>query len=111
MAQQASPNVTGQMAERRAHCTSFSTLVVRTGISISVSSPIPISLDHGRPGRRRMYVIGIVLRAPVEHTLAPDVDIADQQDQEKHHDLNEPWPGELPDGHRPRPEEGNLDVE
>jgi hypothetical protein len=32
MAQHARPNVTGQMAERRAHCTSFSTLVVSTGI-------------------------------------------------------------------------------
>jgi hypothetical protein len=35
IAQQARPNVTGQMAERRAHCTIFSTEVVRTGISIS----------------------------------------------------------------------------
>jgi hypothetical protein len=32
IAQQAKPNVTGQMAERRAHCTIFSTEVVRTGI-------------------------------------------------------------------------------
>src|SRR5262245_62770063 len=77
MAQHASPNVTGQMAERRAHCTSFSTLVVRTGISISVSSPIPVSLHHRRSGRRRMYVVGIVLGAPVEHPFSPHVDIAD----------------------------------
>jgi hypothetical protein len=35
MAQQASPNVTGQIAERLAHCTIFSTVVVRTGISMS----------------------------------------------------------------------------
>ena len=38
MAQQASPNVTGQMDERRAHWTIFSTDVVNTGISDS--SPI-----------------------------------------------------------------------
>src|SRR6185295_19625788 len=35
MAQHASPNVTGQMDDRRAHCTIFSTLVVKTGISDS----------------------------------------------------------------------------
>src|ERR671915_2664292 len=31
MAQHASPNVTGQIDERRAHCTSLSTEVVKTG--------------------------------------------------------------------------------
>src|SRR5262245_65313938 len=36
MAQHASPNVTGQIDERRAHCTIFSTVVVRTGISDSM---------------------------------------------------------------------------
>ncbi len=35
IAQHASPNVTGQMDERRAHCTILSTLVVKTGISMS----------------------------------------------------------------------------
>src|SRR5205085_7724130 len=35
MAQHARPKVTGQMDERRAHCTIFSTLVVNTGISDS----------------------------------------------------------------------------
>jgi hypothetical protein len=34
MAQHARPNVTGQMAERRAHWTIFSTEVVRTGFDI-----------------------------------------------------------------------------
>jgi hypothetical protein len=33
IAQQARPNVTGQMDDRRAHCTIFSTVVVRIGIS------------------------------------------------------------------------------
>ena len=36
MAQHASPNVTGQMDDRRAHCTILSTVVVRTGISVSM---------------------------------------------------------------------------
>jgi hypothetical protein len=35
IAQQARPNVTGQIEERRAHCTIFSTVVVSTGISSS----------------------------------------------------------------------------
>src|SRR6266581_2852716 len=35
IAQHANPNVTGQMADRRAHWTIFSTDVVRTGISRS----------------------------------------------------------------------------
>ena len=35
IAQQANPNVTGHIDERRAHWTIFSTLVVRTGISLS----------------------------------------------------------------------------
>jgi hypothetical protein len=35
MAQHASPNVTGQMDDRRAHWTIFSTVVVNTGISDS----------------------------------------------------------------------------
>src|SRR5438445_1176634 len=40
IAQHASPKVTGQIDDRRAHCTIFSTVVVRTGISYSDSSPI-----------------------------------------------------------------------
>ena len=40
IAQHARPNVTGQIDDRRAHCTIFSTLVVSTGMSKSASSPI-----------------------------------------------------------------------
>src|SRR5262249_28764757 len=40
MAQQARPNVTGQMADFRAQWTTFSTVVVRTGISSCCSRPI-----------------------------------------------------------------------
>src|SRR6185503_12922534 len=53
MAQHASPNVTGQMAERRAHCTIFSTVVVRIGMCTSAMS--------------------FPLAAPVEGALAPHV--------------------------------------
>src|ERR1700681_844568 len=42
MAQHARPKVTGQIDERRAHCTIFSTVVVNTGISDS--SPIGMAL-------------------------------------------------------------------
>src|SRR5919206_4327715 len=35
IAQHARPKVTGQIDERRAHCTIFSTVVVRTGMSAS----------------------------------------------------------------------------
>jgi len=42
IAQHARPNVTGQMAERRAHCTIFSTVVVNTGSSMSDSIPMAI---------------------------------------------------------------------
>src|SRR5687768_4125585 len=101
MAQHARPKVTGQMAERRAHCTTFVTLVVSTGISKSVSSPILISLHQRWTGRRRSHVIRIVFRTPVENALAPDVDVPNHEDQEEHHNLHEPGPSELADRHRP----------
>src|SRR5437764_12815800 len=52
IAQQARPKVTGQIEERRPHCTIFVAVVVRTGISIS---DMP------------------VLMAPVENAFAPGV--------------------------------------
>src|SRR4051812_40965478 len=88
MAQQARPNVTGQIDERRAHCTIFSTVVVRTGISAS------------RP-----------IGSPLEHALAPDVDVPGRQEEHEEHDLYEPVPPEIAKGHRPRIEERDLDVE
>src|SRR5467141_365934 len=59
IAQQARPKVTGQIDDRRAHCTIFSTVVVRTGISDSK----PISFAD-----RRSAIDG---RSPVERALAP----------------------------------------
>src|SRR5450759_2196549 len=88
MAQHARPNVTGQMDERRAHCTIFSTLVVRTGISDS--SPT---------------------WAPIERALAPDVDVAGQQQRHEQHDLDEAGPAEIAQRHGPGIQERNLDVE
>src|SRR5687767_4774180 len=72
IAQHARPKVTGQIAERRAHCTTFSRLVVRTGISRSDSIPIPVSLDERGSGKRLVHVIRILLGAPIKDPLAPD---------------------------------------
>src|SRR6267143_3928971 len=58
IAQHARPKVTGQIDERRAHCTIFSTVVVRTGISDSK----PISFAD----RRSAIGDG---RSPVERAL------------------------------------------
>src|SRR5262245_50213912 len=96
MAQQASPKVTGQMDERRAHWTIFSTVVVRTGISDS------------RPIRIKPSAL---LFSPVEHALAPDIDVPGEQQSEEEHNLNEARPSELAQRHRPRIEERDLDVE
>src|SRR2546428_13379418 len=49
IAQQARPKVTGQIDDRRAHCTIFSTVVVSTGMS--ASRPIKRS-SKGRKGRK-----------------------------------------------------------
>ena len=77
MAQQARPNVHGQIADFRAQLTTFSTVVVRTGIS-----PFKLLFEthrdsHRRPtaGARRQR------RTPVEHALAPDVDVPGREDQ------------------------------
>src|SRR4029079_10442424 len=108
MAQQARPNATGQMAERRDHWTSLSTLVVRNGWSLrsSLSSAsemvqqvVPLS-----PGR-------LVAPAPVEHALAPDVDEAGEQQPEEDDDLDQPDPAEVAQRQGPRVEERDLDVE
>src|SRR5690606_27571194 len=97
MAQQARPKVTGQIADLRAQVTTFSTVVVRTGISSCCSRPIDHPGAHGRPTKR--------LRAPVEDSLAPDVDVAGRQDRDEQHDLHEAGPAEVAQGHRPRVEE------
>src|SRR5213596_2318659 len=60
IAQHARANVTGQMDDRRAHCTIFSTVVVSTGISASSR-----------------------IVAPIEHALAPDVDVAGEEEQDE----------------------------
>src|SRR5450830_1856968 len=88
MAQHASPNVTGQMDDRRAHCTIFSTDVVSTGISDS------------RP-----------MTIPVERALPPDVDIPGEQQGHEEHHLHESGPSESAERHRPGIQEGHFDVE
>src|SRR5881409_3356510 len=71
IAQHASPNVTGQIDDRRAHCTIFSTVVVRTGISVSR----PIGGDCRLLIADRRSPIADLFAAPVEGALAPDVDV------------------------------------
>src|SRR6185295_18288467 len=74
IAQHARPNVTGQMADRRAHCTIFSTVVVRIGISISAIRNLGLAC---RTWRGPAYVPGLrtpeplPLAAPVEGALPP----------------------------------------
>src|SRR3954465_1230988 len=105
MAQQASPKVTGQIADLRAQCTTFSTVVVRTGISSCCSSPID---SLARPGG---HPCADLVRPPVEHALAPYIDVAGRQNRHERDDLHEPGPAEIPERHGPRVEERDLDVE
>src|SRR5919109_3835658 len=111
MAQHANPNVTGQMAERRAHCTTFSRLVVTTGISKSVSMPIPISLHRRGTRGRRVLIVRIVLRTPIEDTFAPDVHVPHHENQEENENLHEAGPGQLAHRHGPWSEERDFDIE
>src|SRR5918994_247751 len=72
IAQQARPNVTGQIADRRAQFTTFSTVVVMTGISISDSRPMTDSWWRGyaarRAGRRAGRATGPQSSTPLRHT-------------------------------------------
>src|SRR5438477_13156635 len=74
IAQHARPKVTGQIDERRAHCTIFSTVVVRTGMSASR----PMSVADGRSPLRERLVV-----APVERAFAPDVHVARQEQRDE----------------------------
>src|SRR4051794_39999662 len=88
IAQHARPKVTGQIDERRAHWTIFSTVVVRTGMSTS------------RP-----------IGSPIERAFPPDVDVTGEEQRHEQHYLHEPIPAELAQRHRPWIEERDLDVE
>src|SRR6185436_16687695 len=113
IAQHARPNVTGQMADRRSHCTIFSTVVVRIGISISAIR----NLVHAGPEGPAYVPSGLrtpeplPLAAPVEGALPPDVDVARQQQPDERQQLPEPGHAELLECHRPGIQEGDLDVE
>src|SRR6478672_10027098 len=100
MAQQARPKVTGQIDERRAHCTTCVTVVVRTGISgSSASRPICSiqiaefrlqierqisslitdcrrdSLSNLQSEIRNLQYLSFLFLAPVERAFAPDVHV------------------------------------
>src|SRR4249919_1558694 len=91
MAQQARPKVTGQIDDRRAHCTIFSTLVVRTGIS--ASRPINHSTIVGPRSND--------VAPPVEGALAPHIGVSREHQRHEQHDLGEAGPTEVAEGHRP----------
>src|SRR5438132_1146710 len=100
IAQQARPKVIGQIEERRAHWTIFSTVVVNTGISVSR----PIS-TVGRRSPIDEFV------SPIERALAPDVHVAGEEKRHEQRHLHEAGPSEIAQRHRPRIEERHLDVE
>src|SRR5262245_38649061 len=119
IAQHASPNVTGQIDDRRAHCTTFSTVVVRTGISMLSA----IVFAHGTrdsglgtrdstedsPMTDDCQVSPFV--SPVEHAFAPDVDVARHENGEEDDNLDESCPPEVPDRHSEGVQKRDLDVE
>src|SRR4029079_10465496 len=105
MAQQASPKVTGQMGDFRAQWTTFSTVVVRTGISSCCSSPIGYLASPGG------HACADLVWPPIEHALAPDVDIAGRQDRHASDQLSKPRPIKGSERHGPGIKEGDLDVE
>src|SRR5918999_3977651 len=78
IAQHARPKVTGQMADRRAHCTIFSTVVVRTGISMSDSRPMTLELSTRALGGAAGSgaTSGTSARAPAQDALPPHVYVA-----------------------------------
>src|SRR5436190_3567931 len=100
IAQQARPKVTGQIEERRAHWTIFSTVVVNTGISVSR----PISIAD-----RRSAIAAFI--PPIERALPPHVHVAGEEKRHEQRHLHEPRPSEIAQRHRPRIEERHLDVE
>src|SRR5215213_1449585 len=92
IAQQARPNVHGQIADFRAQLTTFSTVVVRTGISICSSCcSRPKRTPACRGGGASLHK----RRTPVEHALAPDIEVAGGENRGKEHDLDVPGPSEV----------------
>src|SRR5262245_8786039 len=77
MAQQASPNVAGQIEDLRAQLTIWSKRVVNISGKIS---PIFVSIPI-----TNLNSVAI----PLEDTLLPNVDIPDQQNRNKNHHLKE----------------------
>src|SRR4051812_2849749 len=101
MAQHARPKVTGQIADFLAQWTTFSTVVVRTGISSCCSRPIGyLTRCLGRHPRA-----GLV-RAPVQHAFAPDIDVAGQQNGHERQDLDKAGPTQVAERHCPRIKKG-----
>ena len=93
--------MTGQMDERRAHCTIFST---RRGQDGDFDSRPISTLDARRSGIRLSLPQS---RAPLRHTY----DVAGEQQRHEEDDLHEARPAEIAQRHRPRIQERDFDVE
>src|SRR5581483_5630592 len=112
---------------RRAHCTIFSTVVVRTGISSSAivvtrtaSSQNPraqsqnSSLEHYASPMPYFWLLAsgfwllapsalsLPLPAPIERALAPHIDVAGHEQRKEAHELPEAGPAESAERDRPR---------
>src|SRR3979409_1898672 len=91
MAQHASPKVTGQIDDRRAHCTIFSTVVVNTGISDSrpIQPSVRSAVSHPEPSVSVIDTKARSVAPPVEHPFAPNVHVTGEQQEHEQHDLRE----------------------
>src|SRR5580765_3455212 len=95
IAQQASPNCIGQMALRRAQLITESTVVVSTFSSNRLV--------------RRLIARGP--SCPLERAALPGVEVADDEDRQEQHHLDESEQGQLVEEDRPGEEKDRLDVE
>src|SRR5688572_27346535 len=96
------------MADRRAHCTIFSTVVVRTGISSSA-----MVFGPGAQSFRRLHPAASTRAgtAPVEGAFAPHIDVAGHEQREERENLPEPCRTQIAKRDGPGIEECDLDVE
>src|SRR6476619_3443270 len=91
MAQQARPKVAGHRLDLRLQLTTFSTDVRTMPLGSFSSTPM-----------------GLV---PLQSAAAPDVGVRDEDRRDEQHHLHQAEDAQLPEGHGPRVEEDDLDVE
>src|SRR3954453_1294420 len=126
IAQQARPNVAGKRAFERAQATALSIVVVSTRSStyLSRSSPSrsPRSMSRARSWRTRRSVASrptfsrltismTSVLAPLERATSPHVHEGDDEERDEDDGLDQGEGAEVPQLHRDRVEEHDLDVE